>query len=79
MIHACFCLHACLTGRTRLSRTPTEFRAIKPEALPIPDDSRELAENLKQRLLRLLPIFESEPEVLAVYLFGSQVDGYAMP
>jgi len=40
-----------------------------------PDSLKPLLERLK----RLRPIFESEPRVLAVFLFGSHVDGYAMP
>ncbi len=36
-------------------------------------------ESLLERLEGLRPIFESEPRVLAVFLFGSYVDGYAMP
>ncbi len=36
-------------------------------------------EELLQRLAELRPIFEQEPRIAAVYLFGSQVDGYAMP
>jgi len=36
-------------------------------------------ESLLERLEGLRPIFESEPRVLAVFLFGSYVNGYAMP
>ena len=36
-------------------------------------------EALQERLALLQPIFENEPLTVAVYLFGSQVDGYAMP
>jgi len=39
----------------------------------------ESLKSLLERLKKLRPIFESEPRVLAVFLFGSYVDGYAMP
>jgi predicted nucleotidyltransferase len=37
----------------------------------------ELAEDLREQLARLRPALESDPRVIAVFLFGSQVDGYA--
>lgn len=39
----------------------------------------ESLDSLLERLKMLRPIFESEPRVLAVFLFGSYVDGYATP
>ena len=36
-------------------------------------------DDLQQRLAHLQPVFESEPRIVAVYLFGLHVDGYAMP
>jgi predicted nucleotidyltransferase len=36
-------------------------------------------EALLRQLAELQPIFEKHSDVVAVYLFGSQADGYAMP
>jgi predicted nucleotidyltransferase len=36
-------------------------------------------EALLRQLAQLQPIFEEHPDIAAVYLFGSQVDGYALP
>ena len=40
---------------------------------------KNLARVLKQKLPKLKMFFASDPRVLAVFLFGSQADGYATP
>lgn len=44
-----------------------------------PEATTETLDMLLKRLEELKPIFENDHRVLAVFLYGSHVDGYAMP